>query len=370
MSTPFPILVIGRGIAGLAVAFELLKHRKKAVVIGPASLERTASAAAVGLSSLKGQYHASKPLFAAKVDGHKHLWPWLAEIEAISGLTIPRFQSCSHEPYWSLMEYERIRERVFHRTFSGHTGARFSNPDEAVQALFSQPFLGHAIYDGDLWFDPRKCLEALEVAIVKLGGLLIDETVARIVKDGEAVRAEGVENSFKSEHLILAAGIYSDTILNNSGILAPKQRAVFGETLVTDKFSQGSPHIVHMGQKHLIRHQGGWSYGSSSINIESFDGSDFESAEPALQQDSRLTAGLLSNRFSTRYTGIRGRYPDIAPGMGELKLPDSKAKIMIFSGFYKNGLQLAPFFAEKLARYYGSSSAFLCESQFSIARFS
>lgn len=370
MSTVFPYLVIGRGIAGLTVAFELLKQRRSVAVIGPSSFEQCATGAAVGLSSLKGQYHASKPLFAAKVDGHRHLWPWLAEIEAVSGQLIPRFRSCSYEPFWSLTEYERIRERVFHRDFTGHTGAMLTSPDESIQNLFSLKIAGHAVYDGDLWFEPRTCMEALEKAITNLGGSIFDDSITRLVSDETRIRVEGINCSYKSEHLILAGGVYSDVILKNSGISGPKQKAVFGETIVTDRFSHGSPQIVHMGQKHLIGHDDTWRYGSSSYNIESFDGLSHQCLEPALYLDSRLAPDLFPNKFSTRYTGIRGRYQDIAPCIGELNLPDSQRKIMLFCGFYKSGLQLAPLFAKKLASFYCLPQAFLFEPQFSVSRFS
>jgi len=371
MSNAGTITVIGRGIAGLAAAFELRRVGIPVVLIGSNDINRSATAAAVGLSSLKGQWHAKKPLFAAKVDGHRFLQGWIKEIEDISGLKIPHFTSRSYEPFWTIKEYETIRERVFHRSFSGHSGAEIvvETPSH-LSRLFKAAPLGTALYDSDYWFDPRAGLNALEQALKVMGANFFDDEIVKIEAQEGSLILAGRKSHYKSERIIVAAGICSDKILLNSMISAPMQRGVYGETLATPKFSQASPQIIHMGQRHLIGFGGLGLFGSSSLDTNDFSPHRRDAPKAKLDVDFKFVEMGFDPSLSTVYSGVRGRYRDIAPCIGELKVPNSPHKVMLFAGFYKSGLQLAPLFAAKLAKFYSGSSAFLCEPQFSVARFS
>jgi glycine/D-amino acid oxidase-like deaminating enzyme len=364
------VLIIGRGIAGLSAGYALSGVGVKVVIIGPAESTSTATHAAVGLSSLKGQFHAQKPLFAAKVDGHRMLWSWLQEVESASEVPIPRFQVPSFEPYWTVTEYEFIRERVFHRSFSGHTGAVTGDLPSAVLARFKDCPRGAAVYDGDIWYDPRSCLRALAAAITRRGGLIVDDSVLRIKTEESCLHVVGSGNEYVSPHVILAAGVGCDKVLEASGIKAPKQKAVFGETLVFDKLPHSSPQIIHMGKKHMVAWEDMAMYGSSSELLGEAGGYLQKDDNPTLDLDQRLSIVGVNNTFSTRLSGIRGRYTDMAPCVGPVNLPGSEAQLILFSGFYKSGLQLAPLFAGKLASFFCDSSAFFCDPQFSVARFS
>lgn len=371
MSQDQPVLIVGRGIAGLSAAFALGLRGISVAVIGPDQPSSAATHAAVGLSSLKGQHHAQKPLFAAKVEGHLALWSWLTEVESVSGLPIPRCRSLGYEPYWTVTEYERIRERVFHRSFAGHTGAEtVPTLPPAVEQRFVDRPRGSAVYDSEIWYDPRSCMRALEAAILRAGGRVFDDIVTRIETSGSRLCAIGQGERYESPHLILAAGVHCDQVLEASGIKGPKQKAVFGETLVFDNLPHSSPQIIHMEKKHLVAFGQQVLFGSSSVSLNDSSGYVGEGHNPALDLDPRLRGIDFNNSFSTRLQGIRGRYSDIAPCVGLLNLPKSEAKLMLFSGFYKSGLQLAPLFAAKLASYYAGCSAFFCDSQFSVDRFS
>jgi glycine/D-amino acid oxidase-like deaminating enzyme len=156
-------------------------------------------------------------------------------------------------------------------------------------------------------------------------------------------------------------------------ISRPKQKGVYGETLVTPKFSHACPQIIHMGQKHLIGFEGTGRFGSSALDTTDFSpGLRFKdgNGEGRLHMDPRFVDLGFNPSLSTTYAGVRGKYRDIAPCIGELKVPNSPRNVVVFSGFYKSGLQLAPLFSAKLAKFYAGSSAFLCETQFSVGRFS
>lgn len=363
--------VIGRGIAGLSTAFALLQKGFKVTVIGPNSPLTTATHAAVGLSSLKGQFHAKKPLFAAKVAGHLFLPNWLASIELVSKLPIPRFFADSIEPYWTLKDFERIRERVFHRDFSGHTGARL---DSAItSAYLSENPLGAAVYDSDFWYDPRIALQSLERAISSLGGTLDDRLVHSIHQKNGIEAVLTVDKPIKSDHCILAAGIYSNKILENSGIKAPKMRAVAGETLLFDKLSADYPQIIHIGKSHFVRTNDAALFGSSSFDIAELPAlNDLKEGRVNLGADDFKPSRSLKIDTSIKsicYKGVRARFADMGPGVGELNVPESKNKLILFSGFYKSGLQLAPLFAQNLSNFFDASSAFLCPPKFFLSRF-
>ena len=80
--------IIGSGIAGLSLGFELSRRGHKCLIIDSPSPER-ASDLGQGLITLKGINTPRELLFKMKFESLSRVKKWLGDIESVSGQKIP-----------------------------------------------------------------------------------------------------------------------------------------------------------------------------------------------------------------------------------------------------------------------------------------
>ena len=345
--------VIGRGIVGLSVAFALQRRGIRVRIVGPAAKLGSATVAAVGTSTLKGNILATSPLFALKMRGHSGLVDWLNTIERASGRAVSRDFSGAFEPFYNQKDYVYQRNRVFHRQFTGCFSlkvlgqkalcSRFSSG-----GVFPRQALGAFHYFRDGWYDPLMCLAALEEALKRGGADFLSGQVVNIKPNpmgGQLIQTDA--GCDEAQQTVLAAGVFSDEILAASGFSGICQEPVEGETVLIDAPGLNDM-VLKLGNMNLVAHAGIVRVGSSSRR--QVDLVHCQASGPAAEELSERATALVgaSPVFSSTW-GIRGRFKDHSPAIGSLKWANFAQPLWLATGFYKNGLQLAPLLAEKLA---------------------
>ena len=335
------------------MAFALQRRGVRVRIVGPAAKLGSATVAAVGTSTLKGNILATSPLFALKMRGHAGLVDWLNTIEKASGRAVSRDFSGAFEPFYNQKEYIYQRKRVFHRQFTGcfalkvldqrALSARFSSG-----GMFPRQTAGAFHYFRDGWYDPLMCLAALEEALLRGGADFLCGEVVSIKPNpmgGQLIQTDA--GCHEAQQTVLAAGVFSDEILAASGFSGIRQEPVEGETVLLGA-PQLNDMVLKLGKMNLVVNAGVVRVGSSSrrqADLACCQASGLASEELA-ELGSTLVGA--SSVFSSAW-GIRGRFKDHSPAIGTLKWANFAQPLWLATGFYKNGLQLAPLFAEKLA---------------------
>lgn len=366
------VIVIGRGFVGLSVAYELTQLGFAVTVVGPRMVPGTATQAAVGLSSVKGQLLGDKPLFAAKLKGHEKLASWLSQLEKDAGVTLPRDVRGVVEPYYDVTGFDGIRERVFHRAFTGCHRVSLLGRTALVER-FPSPLLARAQggfhYFADLWFDPREALRILEKVLRDRGAVFDEREVEAILPHsdrGVVLRFARDDMGSKDDivpisQVVLAAGVFSRKILESSGIKSMTLEAVPGDTLELDTTMPDI--LLRQGKMNVVVSQSRLWAGSTSYR----EGE--ARPDPARILDP-FNAFLSTDRAAPRVlSGVRARFRDRCPAIGPQVLPSGDRSIWVALGFYKSGLQLGPLFAHSLARMIADPTAYPQDPSFSPARF-
>lgn len=335
--------VVGRGIIGLSLAYELGKRGWRVFVVGPRDKPGTASRAAVGATSLKGQIQADQPLFAVKMYGHEGMPAWLAELQAASGCKIAHGFSGVFEPFSSVTEYAGIRNRVFHKRFTGClnvelVGAKQFEAKGLPKDHVLADWQGAYRYYRDGWITPDDLLKALEAAHLKAHGEFI-ETEVQAVKPGKnsGMILETLEGQVEAETVVIAAGIFSNEILRASGFEGLEQQAVEGETLFGED-DRKADFCLRVGKLNYV-HDGHQVRIGSTSGPRGAVGADLEA---------KASKAFGWTQNSTRRWGIRGRFRDRIPAIGQLFFPGRGIGPWVSLGYYKNGIQLHRFFAQNL----------------------
>lgn len=331
--------IIGRGLAGLTLAFRMVEAGYRPTIWGAARGPANASRCAQGIVCNKGLIFAESPLFRAKLQALKKLETWLAQVETASGQTIPRSWIGVDEPYWTEADFQKTVQRVFRGNFWGCYRSQ-NRAARAGIADFKTPE-GYLHYPGDAWFDVDATMNALEKACETSGASFIDETVSDL---------KPLLDRF--DHIVVAAGADSIKLLKTLGLAVPKAFHVAGQSLVWKHAPQQEPRIFVKGTLSLAVLADRKILGSSSWKPEDFIEFDISADRDRLLQQGAQAFGFTlppSDQIQSNW-GTRLRFADRMPALGRWPEPSTADRLSLLTGFYKNGLQLADLCAEQLLR--------------------
>lgn len=380
--------VIGRGIAGFSLCRELLEQgRTSLAVVGPdIPAAGSATLAAQGVSAIKGLVFPQEPLFAAKLAGHRHLIGWLSSLARESGCGIPLFKGSVGEVFRDLPAFQRQLDRAYHRRFSGVFGAEFGEWRHPSGRYFG---LRHP---EDFWFDPAATLAALEALILSQSHRVIAVprmvTHVTLASNGVCELWSDGQRFLLAEKVVVAAGSASPGLISRWSANHKFQwRYSAGETFVARNDHDpsmvfaacGKPAIaldasltLIQGTQSLTWQQGGrWVLGSTArewhFGESRAHGYEGNLMSEVLQILNFPTSEAREDALWRPRWGVRLRARDRRPVCGTLA--NTQRRIWIFTGFYKNGLQLAPFFAVPMAKVIETNDETVIDRYFLASRF-
>lgn len=383
----FDVAIVGRGIAGLSLATEILRRTEKSVaIVGPRHhAEGSATLAAQGISSIKGLVLARDPLFAAKLAGHRALLDWIGALTKESGVPVGLDRGGVGELSQDIGDFRELVGRAYQRRFQGVFCPR--------EGRFVGRFRGKSAYGllhpGDLWFDPQDALNAMEAMLRKAQQRVafFDKTVKSFEDNTQAgkliTRFDGDEK-IQAERVIVAAGFATPGLLT-TGLPKVGWREVGGETFVSTPLPSGPLDFRPIGRdppgNGVASPVSSFVRGTSSVTIRpngtiilgSTTGDSPGDVKVYPLNTMAYEIGLLAGSdafdpasYRSRW-GLRLRSKDRAPVCGAV--PGHEGRLWAFSGFYKNGLQLAPLLAPMVAEAIAFADESRIPFQFSTRRF-
>lgn len=333
--------VVGRGIVGQAVAFELLRLGFDVILIGPLETDESASRCALGLASIKGLMFPRDPLFKAKFHGH-YLFPiWLKSIQQQldEKHKIAFYRDYVYEPYRNKDEYKKIR----HRAFSGSYTGLFPIVDDQQQKAFHYPH--------DYWFQPKDLLNSLDQltstgAKAVYNNFFLNKIVKLNCGDYKLISDRGQEILLSA--VVLAAGVNTCDILSNSNLLHLNQRRIAG-------------HSLYANAEFLIKQSN--IFAAASLNFYDdhayFGSSSYDQSKNKTDDFREQDLIMLRRKLDELYPnddqwqglfGVRSLLADRRPAIGPIH--DQHKRLLVATGLYKNGFALAPLIAKATGLYF------------------
>ncbi|NRA46177.1 MAG: FAD-dependent oxidoreductase [Oligoflexales bacterium] len=350
------ITIIGRGIIGLANAFELLRRGCTSVtVIGPREKKGVASYAAVGISSIKGLRVARDDFFREKLLGHARFSQYLDKISQSSGLKIPVVHGVG-EYFANLEQYQQLHERTYHGEFKGLYNVQIHGADQLQKYKLlsarrkSKAVLGTYFYPNDLWFHPTFLMKALELAIVKLGGKIENGRIESITPHQDrGFQVVSDTHAYHCEELVLAAGEGVVELVSDLSTVDFPFLKIGGQTLLVS-FDMGGNETFRIGRKALSAYQSELRYGSIDFDKNQVPGAhDLELGEQQLVNELGRDFSIDASQLETESLwGMRLALKDRRPILGSLPCKEGR-RLWMSCGYHKSGYSLAEFSATVLA---------------------
>jgi glycine oxidase len=338
------VIVVGAGIIGCAVAYELASRGAAVRVLDVRGVARGATAASAGVlcPHIEGHAAALRQLGTASLAGYES---FVARVAADAGRGV-EYQRCGTLEV-ALTDVEAAQ---LQGTAEGHarTGVehRYLEPREAraLEPSLSDHTMGALLIPEHGYVRAADFTQALAAAAVARGATLEEQTaVRRIVSQGSKVGVESDRETINADAVVIAVGSWSSALEPR----APQVKPIRGQLLHLARESRTAWRVIWGFGCYVVPWQDGSLLVGATVEDVGFD----ESATVAgvrelLDRACELLPSLRNATFRTVRVGLRPATPDDLPIVG----PSSTHPGVFFAtGHYRNGVLLAPLTAALLA---------------------
>jgi len=369
------VTIIGAGVIGLSIAWELSRRGAVVRVIERGEIGRESSWAAAGILPAARFDTATDPM--EKFRGYSHsLYPtWAAELSRLTQIDAGLRRCGGIYLATSIGEAASLMANL---EYSKDLQIEFDllTPDELIALepslsawARSLQFRAAAMSSDEYQIRPPDFLAALKAACCINGVRIEEHCEAHLeIEDGRAaVRFDQgrVAEKIQSDFIIVCGGAWTGTIARRLG-LANSVVPVRGQMMMYHLSSPPLRHIVNEGHRYLVpREDGRVLVGSCEEETGYIKATTQEMLEPLRLWAESILPMLVGMRREKEWSALRPGTFDGFPLIG--KVPNL-SNLAIASGHYRSGIHLAPATAVAIAdQLYGVASK-VDLSAFSIGR--
>ena len=361
------VVIIGGGIIGCALAWELAKAGVASRVIERREIAREASWASAGIISPPGPRHGLRAELA--LESFRQYPSLIAETEDVSGQSVGYVQSGELDLAAS-SSIEALRETLDWQLAHGMVVEWVDAQDIQEREPALHPELTHGIFAagaGSLVLS--RMTSALARAARLRGASIVEHTpITSIVVDrGRATGVRAFDVTLPAGTVVIAAGAWSRTLGESIDFSIPTV-PVKGQMLSIANPPIPLRSVVAGGGGYLVpRADGTIAVGATEEHDAGFDTSVTLAGVARLTELVRRVApSLLEGRLLDTWAGLRPGVEDGEPVIGRIPHLDN---VWIATGHFRSGALLAPATARALASSIISGSPDPLLAPFDPARF-
>src|ERR1051326_1304744 len=317
-------IILGGGIIGLSLAFELRKTGRSIIVLDRREPGREASHAAAGMLAPRGA----------------DLEPPLQELALASAAMYSEFVQGIEDASGLKVDLRRQGTILFP---DGNDGGSFSAQDRLLSAEEQtqlEPNLAPqegAVFLEEHSVDPRALTSACLEAVRQHGVSVAAAEEAREVRcEGDRLQVVTQQTSYSAAIVVNCCGAWAGTV----GPLALPLRPVKGHMLaVIPGPGTRVEHVIHAPEIYIVPRSDGRLLIGSTLEEKGFDKRiEPETIQRLHQAAANLVPALGEARIHEAWAGLRPATPDELPMLSETSLPG----YFVASGHFRNGILLAP----------------------------
>jgi glycine oxidase len=338
------IVIIGAGIAGLAIGRRLAQAGQEVTVLERAQPGQGATWASAGMLAVTAELLNLGPEEVEFARYSNSLWPAFAkEIEAESGRSI----GVNTSGALLLADDVQMLDRLA-RQAESRPGLELANAGRVreIAPLVTGDVAGGLWSPHEARVNNRALGVAMAIALQKAGGTLkTNEAVVRIERRGG--RAAVAHTSYGLHHadaFVLAAGAWSGLLEDKIAPIVPVKGQMI---LLTPPPGQNPPECVIWGNGvYAVPRYDGLALGATAEEAGFDTGITDEARDSLLGAAAKLMPALKTWAVVDQWAGLRPKGPDGLPLLG----PTSVDGLWLASGQYRNGILFAPAVAEVMCR--------------------
>lgn len=343
------IAIVGAGIIGCAVAFELARQHADVTVFDGRDVAGGATQAAAGILAPYTEAHVGGPLFDLGVRGLHAYDAFVERVRATSTLPFEYRRSGTLEIAEDDERAGELRARLT-AAWADAGGLRWLDPDalKAHAPAVTDSAVGALYCPSHAHVAVGPFVSAIADAARKLGARIHARTpVSRIEPGSSGVDLHLMGRRQAFDRVVLASGAWTPSI-DPLGRTAGRIRPVRGQLVRLASTAAAVPAVVWGRSCYIVPWEDGTLLVGATSEDAGFDErATAEGVRGLLAAAEELVPALGSATFDGVRVGLRPASTDGMPVLG----PGEDPRLIYASGHFRNGILLAPLTAQLIASY-------------------
>jgi glycine oxidase len=339
----FDVAIIGGGINGSSIAYQLAKLGKKVIIIEKERLACEASSAAAGMLAAQAEIEQDGPLFQLALKSQAMFSTLESELFEYTGIDI----EFVHKGMLKIAETEEIAVEVkkqvsFQRNWDPTIKWLDAKEIREIEPVLSPSVSGGMYLPNDGHVQPAKLSLAFAKAAVYFGARIHENTeVLSFIYENNQVKGVKTTNGvIHCQQVIIATGAWAAKLMRESGLdigVYPVKGECF--SIMTEKPIINTT-IFSDKRCYLVPKRNGEIFIGATMIEDTFDKKVTPGGIATLiERATQLVPQIKDAAWERVWSGIRPQTGDGLPYMGEH--PRWKG-LFVAAGHFRNGILLSP----------------------------
>ncbi|MNH74749.1 Glycine oxidase [compost metagenome] len=345
MSGQREVVIIGGGIIGSFLGYQLAKRGKRVTIVEQTDLAAGASGAAAGMLAADCEQFEHPELQTMAKMSRDAFPAVIHELRQISGIDAGLNQQGFLTPARDNLEAEELQARIL----AEGTGEWWM-PEKLVasEPALAQGLEGAIYRSEEIQVIPSKLTEALAYSAQAKGAVLLRQTQATSIQVQDK-RVQGVQTSsgfLGCDQVVLAGGWKIEQLLQPLGLTLPLE-PVKGEIVEVRSDVPLLQATLYAKSIYIVPKPGNKLWiGATSIPGDSSEGVSTDSILRLLSEAAKWIPEIRNAQFERAWSGHRPKSPDGLPYLGGFQEIQG---LFAAAGHYRNGILLSAVTARILA---------------------
>ena len=334
------VLVVGGGVIGLSISYELAGQGAVVHVVDRSQLGREASWAGAGMLPPGNFAQATSPEAQLRSYSHK-LWPaWVSQLQAETAID-PGYFVCGGLEVLQESNRDRFHSQIDQWSAEGQNCVLLEGSEVREHAPHLSANIHHACFRPEVAQvrNPR-LLRALEQGCRNRGVQITTDSEVRefIIRDDKVQKVVTAGDQFSADQVCIASGAWSQRLLTSAGFQTDIH-PVRGQMVLLSTKDRLFSEIIEVGLRYIVpRDDGRVLIGSTVENVGFDKQTTAEEIAQLIQFAIDLVPELSQAKVEQTWAGLRpGTKRDI-PYLGSVE--DLK-NLFVAAGHFRSGLQMS-----------------------------
>ena len=347
MTPTADVVVIGGGVIGLAIAWNLTEQQQRILVVEKHQPGQEASSAAAGILAVSSGRSRQGPVYQLK-RASQALYPALVEeIEQRSGLSVEYQTAGVLDLLRTEADEQKYREIYQLRREQGSAAAWLSAAEvRRLEPHLTTDLRGAVHFPDDHHLNNGKLAEAWANAVVQRGATIrTDATVTEArIGNGKVTAVRIGDEWISTNTVVIAAGSWSQQVGEVFGLTIPVQPAKGQMMSVRSTLVR---HVISWDDHYLVPRKNGEVVIGSTVEFVGYDKDvSLATLRALIDRSVVLVPELRSTPLHRFWAGLRPYSPSRRPIL--CRAPGLE-NVILATGHHRNGIVMAPMTGKLIA---------------------
>lgn len=343
MDHTFDVAIIGGGVNGASIAYQLSKQGRKVIIIEKEQIGCQASSAAAGMLAAQAELEHDGPLFQLAIKSQAMISALANELLETTGVDI----EFVNKGMLKIAETEDIAEEVkkqvtFQKKWDPTIKWLDAKELREMEPSLSPSVPGAMYLPNDGHVQPAKLTQAFAKAAVHFGAKILENTevLSFLYQNGQVIGAQTTNGTILSDNFVVAAGAWAAQLMRESGLemnmypvkgecfSVKTERPIINRTIFSDK------------RCYLVPKKNGEIYIGATMIEHTFDKKvTAKGIATLLERATQIIPQIKEAAWERVWAGIR---PQTGDGLPYIGAHPRWKNLFVAAGHFRNGILLSP----------------------------